>query len=303
MAAHRDVKVGWRAKALAFNILDKVPFGEELYYFAQRNITRTLPRKLAPTAKTGEVQLRHVRAIGRHRGDLDRVTLLEFGAGWDLYANLLYYCMGVEHQIAIDIRRWARAEAINAVIAHLQSDPPPGHVRLPSIPVRHDHLEEDLQRIYGIRYLAPFDARDTGFEAGSVDLIVTTSVLEHIPADVCRSIMNECRRVIRPDGLVSHAVDYSDHYAHTDPGITCYNYLRFDDRAWQAYNPGIHYQNRLRTADFRAMFGDTGFDVAEAIEWRGLEEEFAATLIHPMFAELDPEALKALGCYFVLKPA
>lgn len=303
MAAHRAVKVGWRAKALAFNIFDRVPFGEKLYYFVQKNVTHTLPRKLSPTAVTGNVQLRHMRAVTRYRNDLDKITLMEFGAGWDLYANLIYYCMGVDRQIAIDIRRWARAESINAVIAHLQSDPPAGHVRLPSIPVRQDHLEEDLKAAYGIRYLAPFDARDTGFADGSVDLILTTSVLEHIPAEVCRAIMTECRRVIRPDGLVSHAIDYSDHYAHADPGITCYNYLRFDDREWEAFSPGIHYQNRLRTADFKALFDATGFQVLEAVEWRGLEEEFTSTTIHPKFSKLDREALMALGCYFVLRPA
>lgn len=303
MAAHRDVKVGWRAKALAFNIFDRVPFGEQLYYFMQRNVTHTLPRKLAPTAETGSVQIRHIRTISRYRSDLDKITLMEFGAGWDLYANLIYYCMGVERQIAIDIRRWARAEAINAVIAHLQADPPAGHLRLPSIPVRQESLEADLQMHYGIRYLSPFDASDTGFDARSVDLITTTSVLEHIPPQVCHAIAAECHRIIRPDGLMSHTIDYSDHYAHADPAITSYNYLRFDDREWARLNPGIHYQNRLRTPDFREMFVDNGFTVAEAEEWFGPEDEFQATPVHRRFEGVDRQALKALGCHFVLKPA
>lgn len=302
MAAHREVKVGWRAKALAFNIFDRIPFGEQLYYFMQRNVTRTLPRKLAPTAETGGVQLRHVQTIHRHVGDWRNLVLMEFGAGWDLYANLIYYCLGLERQVAIDVRRWARAEAINAVIAHLQADPPAGHVRLPSIPVRQESLEADLQRHYGVRYMAPFDASTTGFDPGSIDLIVTTSVFEHIPPEVCRAILAECRRVIAPEGLMSHTIDYSDHYAHADPGITDYNYLRFDDRQWERFNPGIHYQNRLRTPDFRQMFGQSGFAVVEAEEWFGPEDEFQATPIHPMFQGLDRRALMALGCHFVLRP-
>ncbi len=122
--AHRDVSVGWKLKALAFNIFDRAPYGEQMYYAMQRNVTKTVPRKLAPTAVTASAQLRHAEQIARLFPDLADIKLLEIGAGWDLYANLIYYCMGVGHQTVIDIRRWAKAEAINAVIAHLRTDPP-----------------------------------------------------------------------------------------------------------------------------------------------------------------------------------
>lgn len=303
MVAFREVKVAWRNKAFAFQVLDRIPFGERIYYFLQKNVTHTYPRKLAPTADTGAAQIRHIEFIGRFRKGLDRVTLLEIGAGWDLYANLIYYCLGVEAQIAIDIRRWARADAINAVIRHLQVDPPAGHVRVPTVHVAQNSLDADLNRAYGIAYRAPFDASATGFAAASVDLITTTSVFEHVPAPTCDTILAECRRVIRDDGLMSHVIDYSDHYAHADPDITSYNYLRFDDREWKSYNPGIHYQNRLRSAEFRSMFRAHGFEIVEEMEWVGPQEELDATPIHDQFKAIDRQDLRVLGGHFLLRPA
>jgi len=300
--AHRDVKVGWRAKALAFNVFDRVPFGENLYYFMQKNITHTVPRKLVPTAKVGLPQTRHIHTINRYRSDLDTLTLLEIGAGWDLYANLLYYCMGLNHQIAIDIRRWAHAEAINAIITYLQKDPPEGYVRVPRILISDDHLEKDLLENYGIRYMAPFDARDTKLPSGSIDVITTTSVFEHIPADACDGIIKEFRRIIHKDGLMSHTIDYSDHYAHADPNISDYNYLRYNDSQWKIFNPSIHYQNRLRTADYDKMFAANGFKIVEAGVWSGSEDDLNQVPISQTFKDMDRSALLELGCHYVVQP-
>jgi len=60
MAGFRDVSVGWRTKAVAFNILDRIPFGEQLYAVLQHKVTRTLPRKLSPTKDKSAIQLSHL---------------------------------------------------------------------------------------------------------------------------------------------------------------------------------------------------------------------------------------------------
>ena len=48
--------------------------------------------------------------------------------------------------------------------------------------------------------------------------------------------------MLRPQGLIRHVIDYSDHYAHADANINEFNYLRFDERQWKKFNPGIHFQ-------------------------------------------------------------
>jgi hypothetical protein len=210
--------------------------------------------------------------------------------------------MGIKKQIAIDIRRWAHAEAINAVITHLQFDPPPSYVCLPTVFVNDDTLEIDLLTNYGIQYLAPFDARDMKFESGSIDIITTTSVFEHIPADDCDAIIREFRRIIDKDGLMSHTIDYSDHYAHADPNISEYHYLRFNDWQWKVLNPSIHYQNRMRTSDYSKMFSSRGFEIVGSEVWAGPEAALDSIAVSKKFKDTDRQALLELGCHFMLRP-
>jgi len=302
LPSHRNVSVPWQAKALAFQIFDKAPFGERLYYYFQNKVTKTLPRALSPTSKTGSAQISHAKLLATRQKDLSGLSLLEIGAGWDLYANLIYYCYGIDHQIAVDIRRWARAETVNSVICHLQKDPPPDCIRVPQTLVCDENFEADLNNNYGIDYYAPFDATSTGFATGSIDVIFTTSVLEHVPAEVCAAIFREFRRIISPGGIMRHTIDYSDHYSHADPSITAYNYLRFSEAAWRLLNPSIHYQNRLRTPDFVNICQHAGFKVAACDEWIGLEEDLAKVNVHRSFARYSREELMALGAHFLIMP-
>ena len=84
---------------------------------------------------------------------------------------------------------------------------------------------------------------------------MTTSVLEHIPPEQIARILREAHRILPPGGaIMSHVIDYSDHYAHSDARITPYHYLSFEEPTWRRFNPGIHYQNRLRHVDYRPLF-------------------------------------------------
>jgi len=270
MTAFRAFKIDWRAKALAFRTFDAVPFGHRLYYLTQRKVTRTIPRVLSPTAETGRWFTEHHRTFrDRFAGELERARLFEFGAGWDLFGNLVLWCHGLERQTLYDLRRWARPDQVNVVIRHLRGDPPPGARRLPERELREDDggFEEDLRVHYGIDYRAPADAGATGLPDGSVDLVATTSVLEHVPGEQLARLLRECRRLMHAGSVMSHVIDYSDHYAHSDPAITPYNFLRFTEEEWRRFNPGIHFQNRWRHADHLRLFAECGLRVvADRVE-------------------------------------
>ena len=303
MAAHRKVNVGWIAKAVAFNIFNRIPYGENIYFLFQSRFTKTYPRNLIPTIDSGKVQIKHAQEMIDIFHDLGDLNLLEFGAGWDLYANLIYYCYGLNRQVAVDVRRWAKASTINAVIDHLQTDPPPGHVRTPASPVREEHLEEDLKSFYGISYIAPTEGEKTGLAPNSVDVITTTSVFEHIPLKSISKLLSECRRIIKSDGYMIHTVDYSDHYAHADPDITEYNYLRFSEKSWRIFNPGIHYQNRLRTIDYENLFESAKFRTLRCIQWKGRPSELERISVHSEFSRYSRDELLTIGAMFVATPS
>lgn len=248
---------------MAFWIFGKMPFGRSIYYQVQKRITKTVPRMLVPTVATARRFTEHYYAIAHHfEADLGEARLLEFGAGWDLYGNLVLWCYGINHQTIFDLHRWVKPDQVNIVIRHLASDPPPGAVRSPRNTVGEcDAWEKDLRAFYGIEYRAPADAGQTGLPSESIDLVVTTSVLEHVPEPQIRRLLAECHRVVKQGSLMSHVIDYSDHYSHSDPSIGPYNFLKFSDEEWMRFNPDLHFQNRLRHIDYRKLFEDLGFVV------------------------------------------
>ena len=287
MKAFRKFKMNWRTKALAFNMFDRAPFGHEIYYLVQRRVTKTIPRVLNPTAFTARWFVEHARVLGEHApsGEIGSLSLFEFGAGWDLYGNCVAWCLGAERQTVYDLTRWAKPDQINVVLEHLRREPPPGAVRVPAtlLPTR-GPFEPDLLRAYGIDYRAPADAGATALPDGSIDAVSTTSVLEHIPVEQIVRILTECHRLLSPGAVMSHVIDYSDHFAHSDPLITPYNFLSMSAEHWRRYNPGIHYQNRLRHADYAGLFEKTGFKILSA---RCEQPEDAAAMLQTV--SLSPE--------------
>jgi SAM-dependent methyltransferase len=127
---------------------------------------------------------------------------------------------------------------------------------------------EELESRLGIRYVAPRDARATGFDAASIDLVTSTNTLEHIPAADIPPILAECRRLLRTDGLLSSRIDLADHYSYFDRGLSPWNFLHYDDARWRWLNSDLLYQNRLRRPDYLGAFAEAGLEVVEEVASR-----------------------------------
>ena len=302
----RSFKIGWRKKAALFKFFDRMPFGRAIYSGVQRYITHTVPRRFAPTIQTAHIFVDHVRSIAAFEKEknLADLALFEFGAGWDLYSNCVTWCLGADNQVVYDLNRWARPSQINLALSHLKTDPPPGAVRIPDVllPVT-GKFDEVLRRTYGINYQAPADAGETGLAVGMIDAVVSTSVLEHIPPDQIERILRECRRVLRPGGIMSHLIDYSDHYAHSDLSITPYNFLAFEDSDWDRFNPNIHFQNRLRHSDYRRLFEKAGFQIlsASSSQPENARELLCGIELSPNFAARAVSELAPIEGHFIVR--
>ena len=302
MQAFRRFRLDWRRKAVAFRLFSALPGGSRLHYLTQRYVTRTFPRNLADHDRW---QIVHAQTFARlYGGELASARLFEFGAGWDLHSSLVLWCYGVNHQTVVDISPLARPEQINHAIRYLSRNPPPGALRAPEITVGTDFVAR-MATLYGIHYRAPLDARDTQLPDDSIDLVCTTSVLEHIPRAVLASILRECRRICAPGAVLSHVVDYTDHYAHSDAAITAYNFLRFSEAEWERFNPPIHYQNRLRHFEYRDLFEAAGFHVLSDTTQQA-EEDLAQLARVPLagrFAAMTSEQLLPRNGHWVLVSA
>jgi SAM-dependent methyltransferase len=162
----------------------------------------------------------------------------------------------------------------------------------------------DLDAKYRIAYRAPADARSTGLPDESVNFIYSTSTLEHIPGADIAKILSECTRIAAPDARLSFIIDYHDHYGTADRSITRWNFYRYTDRQWRKYNPGDHYQNRLRHSDHEKLFANVGLQTISArrIVQPWAEEELARTPVCDEF-QYSREDLATTNGYFVLAPA
>jgi SAM-dependent methyltransferase len=280
----------WRVKAALCRGLS-LRGGRLLHRFAQQRLTRSL----SPQTNLKDYR-DHRDALLKHAGTLDG-ALYEFGAGWHLSSQIAMWCYGVPRQVALDIERLAHLEMVQAAIRAFSRIDDPYFVRTPSPTAQLEEL--------GVEYRAPADPGASALPENSIDFVISTHTLEHIPPEDIRRIMRECRRICRPGSVLSMTIDYSDHYSHADPTISRVNFLRFSDREWKKYQSRTLYQNRLRHSDYRRIFEESGLRVTEESRMV-LEEELRAVRQMPLadrFAGYDLEDLAARHGHYLLRPA
>ena len=161
-------------------------------------------------------------------------------------------------QVVTDLDRLARPHLVMEMALALAELPGPP-VRRP----RPDQPLDDFLAGLGISYRAPMDATRTGLDESSFDLVVSAHVLEHVPSDVIPALLAECRRILRPSGIMSFEINYQDHYSGDDDRITAYDFLRYDDTEWSRFNPALHHQNRLRHREYLELFERADLDVLD----------------------------------------
>ena len=93
-------------------------------------------------------------------------------------------------------------------------------------------------------------------KSSSYDLIYSQAVLEHVRHDEFESTMQECFRLLKSDGVMSHEIDFKDHLGG---GL---NNMRFSTKMWEkdwfAAGSGF-YTNRLRMPEIISICEKVGF--------------------------------------------
>jgi SAM-dependent methyltransferase len=127
----------------------------------------------------------------------------------------------------------------------------------------------------------------------SVDLVVSNSVLEHVTDP--DALFADLSRVLTPDGLMVHMVDYRDHFFKYP-----YQFLKFSRPVWHRFlDPGD--LPRWRLDDHLAALSRAGFatTVLAASRDQPAFDRIAPNL-HPDFRTRDPAMLAVatatLGC-------
>ena len=148
-----------------------------------------------------------------------------------------------------------------------------------------------------------------GLPADSFDFVVSSDVLEHIDRDIVGSFVDQMFRLVKPGGLVLHAIDLCDHLSYFDPKAPAKAYCRFDGPTWDRwFNSKTQYINRIQRPQWLSLFERAGFEcVAEEpvsdLEWRRrpIKDPLGITRVHRSYADLTQLDLQTTTLVVVLR--
>lgn len=259
----------WKLKSKVFRALSVIPFGSQLHYQLQKHITKQWPRPI-PVLDNLLIAARKIYQESEgHHG-----SFLEIGAGRDLAVAVALRLMGVRQVTCIDVSHLARPELIASAAAHMAKRL---GVRVPTIRTWHD------VEAFGISYLAPTTLERAALQPLSIDCFFSVDTLEHIPPDDLRSVLKAARRTLKSDGLGIHFIDYGDHYARGDDGLSRFNFLTYTQQAWRPFNSPFQYVNRLRHSDFLGLLAECGMKLISVEPDRAPPEPVILDRLAPEF--------------------
>lgn len=267
----------WKMKAAIQNSIAMLP--ESLSYASYYRLQRTLGglrridhlRTMAAAVKTCQL----IAANGRTPVG---GSFLEIGTGRVPLVPMAFWLMGAAATVTIDVNPYMRDELVVESLSGLRAREAEARALFGDLLVeerfdallqlgagRHAHASEVL-KLCNIEYRAPCDASQTSLAAGRIDFHTSNNVLEHVPPAVLLRILQEGSRILAPQGLFVHRIDYSDHFSHSDGSISAINFLQYSDEAWNRYAGNRYmYMNRLRHDDMLEIFRAAGHRI-EAIE-------------------------------------
>ncbi len=133
-----------------------------------------------------------------------------------------------------------------------------------------DHIKsfDEMLDAIGAKYMTNGLMSFSDIEDNSIDFIFSEAVLEHIHNDEFLPIMKECKRILKPHGVISHSIDLKDHLDYA------LNNLRFSETVWESklFKRGGIYTNRISFQEMIELFESSGFivDVKEVNRWEEL---------------------------------
>lgn len=228
-------------------------------------------------------------------GRLNGKTVLEIGPGDSLASAVAARAAGAVETLLIDAGPYASREV---GLYRRMADALTERGQTPPDLSGADTLEDVLARCGG-RYLTAGVDAFADLPDASVDLIWSHSVLEHIPLKQLPRLMAEMRRVLKPDGRMSHNIDFQDHLSH---GL---NSLRFSEAAWESpvMRDAGFYTNRVRAGVMHALVRDAGFEILQEEFGRWPKAPIARRHLDSAFRDLSDDELRIATSHLLARPA
>lgn len=179
-------------------------------------------------------------------------TVLELGPGDSIATAILAKAHGGQ-SILVDAGNFVRADVRPyLILARVLSEQ--GFV-VPDL--SNCRTTTDILDKCDSRYLTAGLTSLRQLEGGSVDLIFSQAVLEHVHKNDFLETMLECRRILKAEGICSHQIDLRDHLGGA------LNNLRFSSAVWESklFLSSGFYTNRIRYSQMIGFMEHAGFKV------------------------------------------
>ena len=288
----------WRVRGAIQKALGYVPGGGRIHAQWQRRAD--FGRECDLAVGDWLRMVGHLRASGVA---LEGATVVEIGAGRMPAWAVCCYLAGARHVFALDRERRIEDDLVrdlaDRLMVHVSAIARATGRSEPWISSAQRGLATSLDRGASLAvatdnvvdYRAPSDPAATALAAASIDIVASTSVLEHLPAAGVEAVFAEAKRLLRPGGVMIHAIHTSDHYATADRRLAPLRYLQFSDDEWARWNNAFLYQNRLRAKDFIDRVRAAGFTIELETPRHG---ELDGIRVHPRFAGYTREELEVI---------
>jgi SAM-dependent methyltransferase len=291
----------WVLKAIIQKFISFLPGSHRINFWFQKYVTKGVQLSDAYFNDKLVHAYDHLRLYAQNQ-KLRGIRTLELGTGWYPVVPIALYLAGAEKIVSVDLsplmnlkamqecvakyQNWIRKALLSQFDPYWESERVKSFLALNPSKMDFESLKKELHLEYRVG-----DARELSDADQTFDLIHSNNVFEHIYPEVLKQILQEFKRVLKPEGKMSHFIDMSDHFAHLDSSISIYNFLRFDAETWQRIDNSVQPQNRWRYHDYQKLYQDLGFNITVAEKRAGEPEALQNLKLAEPYAQRAPEDL------------
>lgn len=305
----------WHLKAVIQKTISFMPNGHKINHWFQKNITKGVYLGDEYFYDRLEHVKHHLGAFHKHCGSIEGKKTLELGTGWYPVIPFSFFLSGAAEINTVDISNLTNKEKLKDTIGRfielIEKDTlkqfieakPERIVILQDIHKNFEALSfDDILSKLNINYLI-MDARQLNhLSDASIDLVHSNNTFEHVYPVILKDILKEFKRIVKKEGLQSHFVDMSDHFAHFDQSINIYNFLQYSNTAWdKVIDNSIQPQNRWRYPQFVELYNNLNIPLIDTETRPGDIEAVKSLKVHPDFSKFSIKELAISHCYLYSK--
>lgn len=264
----------WIVKAIIQKGISFLPYGNKVNFLFQKYITKGVYL----SDEYFEDRLMHCRDHYKHFRQYNSTkdfSHLELGTGWYPVVPTGMFLYGAASITTVDLVRLSNPSLTNVALKKFAAYHKSSKLEKLLPGVNPDRLkivlEEaenpstdffDLLEKHNITYMV-MDARKLQLANNSIDLITSNNTFEHIYPEILEGILDKLKHLCKRGGVMSHAIDLSDHFAHMDKSISIYNFLKFSDWQWKMIDNSIQPMNRMRIYEYELLYNKLNIPITQ----------------------------------------